>query len=175
MRHAKGAATTTESFSAKRGVLILSPKSGGGKAEQFELAKRAREMGVEPVVLRPGDDLEQLARAAVERGADAIGMGGGDGSQALVPSGCVEHDLPFNCVPAGTRNHLAMDLGLNRNDPSLALDAFVSGEERRIDYGSVNGRLFRKQCLSGTLCPHRSGTGLPQCQNCNVHGASRCS
>ena len=141
-RHAGGSAQTTESFSVKRGVLILNPKSGGGKAEQFELAKRAREMGVEPVVLRPGDDLEQLARDAAERGADAIGMGGGDGSQALVASVCIEHDLPFVCVPAGTRNHLAMDLGLNRDDPSLALAAFASGEERRIDYGLVNGRLF---------------------------------
>lgn len=139
----RGAEPSAQSqpFRARRGVLILNPKSGGGKAERFQLADKARAMGLEAVVLEPDDDLEQLARDAVARGADALGMGGGDGSQALVASVCVEHDLPLVCIPAGTRNHFAMDLGLDRSDPSLALAAF-EGEERRIDFGLVNDRLF---------------------------------
>ena len=128
-------------FRARRGVLILNPKSGDGKAEKFQLARRARELGIEVIVLQPGNSLERLARDAVARGADVLGMGGGDGSQALVAKVCAEHDLPFVCVPAGTRNHFAMDLGLDRSDPGRALAAFA-GEERRIDYGLVNGRLF---------------------------------
>lgn len=128
-------------FHARRGVLFLNPKSGDGKAEKLQLARRAREQGIEVRVLQSDNDLERLARDAVERGADVLGMGGGDGSQALVASVCAEHDLPFVCVPAGTRNHFAMDLGLDRSDPGLALAAFA-GEERRIDYGLVNGRLF---------------------------------
>ena len=123
-------------------VLIMNPKSGGGKAERFQLAEECRKRGIEAVVLRPADDLLQLAEDAVARGADAIGMAGGDGSQALVASVAARHDIPHVCVPAGTRNHFALDLGLDRDDVVGALDAFADGVERRIDLATVNGRTF---------------------------------
>jgi diacylglycerol kinase family enzyme len=123
-------------------VLIMNPRSGGGKAVKFDLANEARARGVEAVMLEPGDDLETLARDAVARGADVLGMAGGDGSQALVASIAMEHDLPFVCIPAGTRNHLALDLGVDRDDVVGSLDAFVEGYERRIDLARVNGRVF---------------------------------
>ena len=128
--------------SPARPVLIMNPKSGGGKAERFGLAAECRKRGIEPVVLRPGDDLLQLAENAIARGADAIGMAGGDGSQALVASVAARHDIPHVCVPAGTRNHFALDLGLDRSDVVGALDAFSDGVERRIDLATVNGRTF---------------------------------
>ena len=53
-----------------------------------------------------------------------------------------EHDLPFACIPAGTRNHFALDLGVDRDDVVGALDAFVNGGERRVDLAEVNGRVF---------------------------------
>ena len=123
-------------------VLIMNPKSGGGKAERFQLAEECRKRGIEAVVLRPADDLLQLAEDAVARGADVIGMAGGDGSQALVASVAARHDVPHVCVPAGTRNHFALDLGLDRDDVVGALDAFADGVERRIDLATVNGRTF---------------------------------
>ena len=123
-------------------VLIMNPKSGGGKAERFHLAEECRQRGIEPVLLEPGDDLLQLAEDAVSRGADVIGMAGGDGSQALVASVAAQHDIPYVCVPAGTRNHFALDLGLDRSDVTGALDAFADGIERRIDLATVNGRTF---------------------------------
>ena len=123
-------------------VLIMNPKSGGGKAERFHLADECRRRGIEPVLLEPGDDLLQLAEDAVGRGADVIGMAGGDGSQALVASVAARHDIPYVCVPAGTRNHFALDLGLDRSDVTGALDAFADGIERRIDLATVNGRTF---------------------------------
>lgn len=126
----------------KHPVLLMNPKSGGGKVEKFDLVEEARRRGIEPVVLAPGDDLEQLARAAVARGADVLGMAGGDGSQALVASIAIEHGLPFVCIPAGTRNHLALDLGVDRDDVVGALDAFGDGYERRVDVGKVAGRVF---------------------------------
>lgn len=46
------------------------------------------------------------------------------------------------CVPAGTRNHFALDLGLDRHDVVGALDAFTDGVERRIDLASLNERIF---------------------------------
>ncbi|MBK6762149.1 MAG: diacylglycerol kinase [Micrococcales bacterium] len=123
-------------------VLIANPKSGGGKVEKFGLRQLAEQHGVEVIILEPGDNLEQLARDAIARGADCLGMAGGDGSQALVASVAIEHDLPFVCVSAGTRNHFALDLGLDRDDPGEGIAAFSHGLERRIDYATVGDRLF---------------------------------
>ncbi len=127
---------------ASMGVLIINPKSGGGKAERFDLVSEAASRGVEPVVLRPGDDLLELAEDAVARGVDVLGMAGGDGSQALIATVASRHDIAHVCIPAGTRNHFALDLGLDRDDVVGALDAFTDGHERRIDLARVNDRVF---------------------------------
>jgi diacylglycerol kinase family enzyme len=123
-------------------VLIINLKSGGGKAERFDLAGEARRRGVEPVILKRGDDLLKLAENAIERGAKVIGMAGGDGSQALVATVAARRDVAHVCIPAGTRNHFALDLGLDRDDVVGALDAFTDGVERRIDLARVNERVF---------------------------------
>ena len=125
-----------------RPVLFFNPKSGGGKAEKFALAAEARSRGIEPIELGPPWDLERLVRDAVAGGADALAMAGGDGSQAVVAAIAAELSLPYACVPAGTRNHFALDLGVDRDDVVGALDAFVDGGERRVDLAEVNGRVF---------------------------------
>ena len=126
----------------QRPVLFFNPKSGGGKAERFHLADAARSRGIEPVELRRGSDLATLVRDAVAGGADALAMAGGDGSQAIVAAEAAERGLPYACIPAGTRNHFALDLGVDRDDVVGALDAFVDGGTRRVDLAEVNGRVF---------------------------------
>jgi diacylglycerol kinase family enzyme len=96
---------------------------------------------VETRVLTEGENAADLARAAGQDGAPALGMAGGDGSLAAVAAVAVDLDTPFVCVPFGTRNHFGRDLGLDRKDPVSALDAF-GGQERRVDVGAVGGRLF---------------------------------
>ena len=123
-------------------VLLINPRSGDGKAVRAALADRARERGVEPVLLGPRDDLATLVATAVDEGADALGMAGGDGSLATVAAAAARRDLPFVCIPAGTRNHFALDLGIVRHDLIGALDAFTEALERRIDIAEVNGRPF---------------------------------
>ena len=123
-------------------VLFFNPKSGGGKAEKFSLAEEATARGIRPIELTPGDDLEELVRQAVRDGADGLAMAGGDGSQAVVAAVAAEEDLPYACVPAGTRNHFALDLGVDRDDVVGALDAFVEAGERRVDLAEINGRVF---------------------------------
>jgi diacylglycerol kinase family enzyme len=123
-------------------VLIMNPRSGGGKVERFGLVVECRKRGIEPVLLEPGDDLRELAEDAVRRGADVLGMAGGDGSQALVASVAARAGLDYVCVPAGTRNHFALDLGLDRADVVGALDAYEDGLQRYIDLAEVNGRTF---------------------------------
>jgi diacylglycerol kinase family enzyme len=126
----------------KHPTLLYNPKSGGGKAERFHLADEATRRGIEPIELRLGDDLERLVRGAVERGADALAMAGGDGSQAIVAMVAAELGLPYACIPSGTRNHFALDLGVDRNDVVGALDALVNGGERVVDLAEVNGQVF---------------------------------
>jgi diacylglycerol kinase family enzyme len=133
---------TMSASSAASAVLIVNAKSGGGKAERFGLEAEARRRGIEPIMLHPGDDLRELAERAITGGAEIIGMAGGDGSQALVATVAAQHNVAHVCVPAGTRNHFALDLGLDRNDVVGALDAYSSGVERRIDLARVNDRVF---------------------------------
>jgi diacylglycerol kinase family enzyme len=147
MRHARTPAHVAQRHArpaepAQRGVLIINPKSGGGKAERFNLPEEARRRNIEPLLLGHDDDLRELATRAATRGTDVIGMAGGDGSQALVASVAMKHDVAHVCVPAGTRNHFALDLGLDRDDVLGALDAFTDGVERRVDLASLNERVF---------------------------------
>jgi diacylglycerol kinase family enzyme len=128
---------------ARRGVLLANPRSGDGKVERFDLVDECRRRGIEIVVLQEGDDLLELAHRAIDGGADVIGMAGGDGSQALVAGAASAAGIPMVCVPAGTRNHFALDLGLDRDDVVAALDGFADGaSERRIDLAEVNGHVF---------------------------------
>jgi diacylglycerol kinase family enzyme len=121
-----------------RGFLLINPRAGTGRPDAAELLEAAEKRGLQAHVLGGGDDAVALARAA---DAEAIGVAGGDGSLAPVAAVAVERDLPFVCVPFGTRNHFARDLGLDRGDAVAALEAF-DGRERRIDVGRVGGRLF---------------------------------
>lgn len=126
----------------RRPVLFVNPRSGDGAALRNGVGERARELGVEAVTLSSGDDLRARALEAVAAGADALGMAGGDGSLADVAAVAAAHGLPFVCIPAGTRNHFALDLGVDRQDVAGALEAFTDGVERLIDMGDVNDRVF---------------------------------
>ena len=126
----------------RRPVLFVNPRSGDGTAARAGIAERARANGIEAVILAPGQDLAALARDAVADGADALGMAGGDGSLAVVAAVAAANGIPFVCVPAGTRNHFALDVGVDRHDLIGALDAFTGGVQRQIDMAEVNGRAF---------------------------------
>ncbi|MFF0733848.1 diacylglycerol/lipid kinase family protein [Streptomyces chartreusis] len=128
----------------RRAVLIMNPRSGGGKVDRFGLKEKAERLGAEVVLLDPDEqqDVTALARKAVSDGADLLGVAGGDGTQALVAAVAAAYDIPFLVISAGTRNHFAMDLGLDREDPAACLDALVDGVELRVDLGFASGRPF---------------------------------
>ena len=128
---------------ARRPFVVMNPRSGGGKVARFQLQQRAEALGAEVALLdKPQTDVQQLARDALAAGADLLGVAGGDGTQALVAQVAAENDVPFLVISAGTRNHFALDLGLDRDDPSRCLDALRDGVEARIDLGDINGRTF---------------------------------
>ncbi len=129
---------------ARRPYLIMNPKSGDGKVVKFDLKRKAEALGAE-VFLFGGSgpvDVAAIARRAVANGADLLGVAGGDGTQALVAGIAAEHGLPFMVISAGTRNHFALDLGLDREDPARCLSALADGVELRVDLGVINGQTF---------------------------------
>jgi diacylglycerol kinase family enzyme len=119
------------------GWLVVNPRSGDGSGVD-ELCAAAAARGIDTHVLRPGEDAGTLAGEAE---ADVLGAAGGDGTMAAVAGAALERGRSFVCVPLGTRNHFARDLGLDRSEPAAALDAF-DGAEQPIDVGRANGRLF---------------------------------
>ena len=156
---------------ATRPFLVMNPHSGGGKVVKFDLAAKARALGADVALLDgPGYvDVAALVRDAVDRGADLLGVAGGDGTQALVAGIAAEHDLPFLVISAGTRNHFALDLGLDRNDPSTCLAALRDGVEVRVDLGMIGDRPFVNNASFGAYAQivqspeyrdHKEGTIL---------------
>jgi diacylglycerol kinase family enzyme len=128
---------------ARHPYLIMNPKSGGGKVDKFDLKRKAEDLGAEVFLIGAEPvDVAEVARQAVEGGADLLGVAGGDGTQALVAGVAAEHGLPFMVISAGTRNHFALDLGLDREDPSACLGALSDGVELRVDLGMINGQVF---------------------------------
>ena len=132
------------------GFLVINPRSGTGD-ETPSLVAAARERGISTHVLRPGED-----PGAVVGPADVVGMAGGDGSMGSVARVALERGVPFVCVPFGTRNHFARDLGLD--DPFAALAAFTDGVERRVDVGRAGERVFVNNVSIGAYATlvHRS-------------------
>ncbi|MGP4086951.1 diacylglycerol/lipid kinase family protein [Streptomyces sp. KR55] len=130
--------------------ILMNPRSGGGKVGRFHLAEKARAAGCRVVLLEGGQDVAELARQAVTEGADLLAVAGGDGTQALVAEVAARHDVPFVVIPTGTRNHFALDLGLDRDDPAAALEALTHGVELRIDLGYAADRVFVNNASFGT-------------------------
>ena len=122
----------------------MNPWSGGGKVAKFDLKRKAEDLGAEVFLIGGSEpvDVAEVARAAVASGADLLGVAGGDGTQARVAGVAAEYSLPFVVISAGTRNHFALDLGLDREDPSACLGALTDGVELLVDLGMINGRVF---------------------------------
>ena len=128
----------------RRPFVIMNPRSGGGKVGKFGLKDKATALGAKVALLEgPGTvDVAALARQAVDGGADLLGVAGGDGTQALVAGIAAARDIPMMVISAGTRNHFALDLGLDRDDPASCLGALTDGVELRIDLGLIGDRTF---------------------------------
>ncbi|MFE2937598.1 diacylglycerol/lipid kinase family protein [Streptomyces sp. NPDC059255] len=138
------AMTEHETAPPRRPFLIMNPRSGGGKVGRFGLREKAERLGARVLLLDTGrhQDVAALARSAADDGADLLGVAGGDGTQALVAAVAAERGLPFLVISSGTRNHFAMDLGLDREDPAACLDALTDGVELHVDLGYAGGHPF---------------------------------
>jgi diacylglycerol kinase family enzyme len=129
---------------ARRPFVIMNPRSGGGKVAKFDLRRKAESLGAEVFLISGPEpvDVAEVARKAVAAGSDLLGVAGGDGTQALVAGVAAEHGIPFMVITAGTRNHFALDLGLDRTDPAACLGALSDGVDLRVDLGVIGDQTF---------------------------------
>ena len=125
-----------------RVVIVMNPRSGGGKTARYGLVQRAEGMGVQVWTTSTGEDATSLARNAVVEGAEVLGVAGGDGTVSAVAAVAADTGRSLVVIPAGTRNHFARDLGLDLRDPGRALDALVDGEPAQVDLGVLGSRVF---------------------------------
>jgi Diacylglycerol kinase catalytic domain len=153
--------------------LIMNPRSGGGKVARFQLVETAEALGARVALLEGSEkvDVVAVAREAVAQGADLLGVAGGDGTQALVAGVAADEGIPFLVISAGTRNHFALDLGLDRDDPSQCLGALTDdGVELHVDLGSINGRPFVNNASFGA---YAELVGRPEYRDDKTHTAFR--
>ena len=123
-------------------VVVMNPRSGGGKVARFQLVERAQAAGAQVRLTDQDRGAALLARAAIDEGASVLGVAGGDGTVSAVAAVAAETQRPLVVIPAGTRNHFARDLGLNITDPTLAVTALRAGEPVLVDLGRVGSRVF---------------------------------
>ena len=140
-------------------VLIVNPHSGSGKAAKIGLVDKAEGLGIETVVRQKGEKLGALANTAVDNGCDHLIIAGGDGSLARVAKVAIDRNVPFSCIPSGTRNHFAMDLGLDRSDPTKALQTAFGGVEFKVDVGRIGKKLFLNNVSFGIYADAIAETG----------------
>lgn len=135
-------ANDADRSSAGGAVVVMNPRSGGGKVARFRLVERARAAGAQVRLTGPDQDPASLAAAAIAEGASILGAAGGDGTVAAVAAVAAQARRPLVVIPAGTRNHFARDLGLNIRNPAAAVTALRAGDPTLVDLGRVGSRVF---------------------------------
>src|SRR5438128_1727531 len=109
-------------------VAAGSVESGGTAGDIARIAEAFRSAGA-------------AAERAASCDADAVVMGGGDGTLSCAVKALVGGDKPLGILPLGTLNHFARDLGVPSGLDG-AVRTVVAGHVRCVDVGEVNGHLF---------------------------------
>ncbi len=123
-------------------VIVMNSRSGDNKVDRFGLIEKAEQLGAHVLLTSQDRSAAQLARLAVQSGAQRLGAAGGDGTVSAVAAVAAETNRPLIVIPAGTRNHFARDLGLDTKDPGRGMDALVDPDTILVDLGMVESRAF---------------------------------
>ncbi len=90
-----------------------------------------------------------MAYGAVDSGADALVVVGGDGMVHLALQALAGTDLPLGVIPAGSGNDFARELRLPLTDPVAAAEVVVAGHERAVDLGRAGEQWFAGVVAAG--------------------------
>jgi YegS/Rv2252/BmrU family lipid kinase len=131
-------------------VIIANPESGNGKAikNAQTLGDHIKQEGMEVSIhqtLCRGDG-ERLAKIAVEKGASHIIACGGDGTVNEVINGIKSAATKYNepilaLLPSGRCNNFWKELNAP-SDPKHLSNLLSSGQSKKVDLGTINGRYF---------------------------------
>jgi diacylglycerol kinase family enzyme len=89
----------------------------------------------------PGKKLHTEAKAAVQRGADAVVAAGGDGTVSAVAGALAGGSTPLGVLAIGTLNHFAKDAGLPL-DLAAAARTIAARHVERLDVARLGDRVF---------------------------------
>lgn len=122
--------------------LIFNPVAGQSNSEQdLELIKSILEPAIDLDICLTTPEIEaaQLATEAIERGAEAIIVSGGDGTISEVAEAAIGTNIPLGIIARGTANAFANALGLPIQIEA-ACQAILAGTTRTVDAALCNGK-----------------------------------
>lgn len=127
-------------------VLLVNPAAGSGTAAKIAGsvadALRGGSDQLELIVATDAASTAEMARRAVERGADVLAVLGGDGASHGALQACAGTHTALATIPVGSGNDLAKALGLPA-DPiaaaELIAEAMRTGRRRELDLGRIAG------------------------------------
>ncbi len=96
----------------------------------------AKGINVDSIATTGPGHAAEIARSAVQRGADLILVAGGDGTINEAVNGMAHSDVPLGILPAGTANVLANELGIG-NSMERAAGVLANTTHERIALGSI--------------------------------------
>jgi len=130
-------------------AVIINPISGAGRrpdvarqrAEVATAFLHRRGVDGEVFVTERGGHARELALAALGRGASLCIAWGGDGTINETASALAFSGASLGIIPSGSGNGFSRELGIPF-DSLAAFEIALGGQERVIDAGEIEGRLF---------------------------------
>ncbi|CAN5660704.1 diacylglycerol kinase family lipid kinase [soil metagenome] len=134
--------------------VIANPAAGHGRGARVLAAvarATASRRNVVIQVTRAAGDETKLAQRALAQGAHTVVAVGGDGTWSKVAAALLQSERrpPLALIAAGTGNDFAKTVGAPARDIERTLALIASGDTRRVDAGTVEGRFFLVCCGFG--------------------------
>jgi YegS/Rv2252/BmrU family lipid kinase len=122
--------------------LIFNPVAGQGDPDQdlatIQSLLDTDEIDLEIVVTTAECEPGELAKAAIDRGAQSIIASGGDGTLSAVAAALMGTDIPLGVISRGTANAFANALELPTTIPE-ACESILAGHTKVVDMARCNG------------------------------------
>nr|WP_104548491.1 YegS/Rv2252/BmrU family lipid kinase [Chroococcidiopsis sp. TS-821] len=122
--------------------LIFNPVAGQSDAEQDLAIIKSMlepEFDLDIRMTTPEKDADEIAKEAVEQGAQIIIASGGDGTLSAAAEAVVGTGIPLGVISRGTANAFATALGIPATIPA-ACQTILDGKTRVVDAAYCNGR-----------------------------------
>ena len=126
-----------------RAKLIFNPFSGRwdeSPAQLFQILTHLQAWRIHPEVTLVGPNMRlvEVVEDAIQRGMRLILVSGGDGTIDIAAGAMVDTEATLGILPTGTRNNIALSLGIPTGDLAKAVALLRRGRRVRIDVGQAH-------------------------------------